>query len=355
VPVGLLITMLVVLGPSVADRPATSLSYSEFVTKIQTGQVKSVVIDDKGKLTAVLTSGKSFTSQIPTALDNGRLERLLEAKKVNVKATQTGSSASTVLLSLLPLLLLVGFFLWTGRPTQRALGGGSQYRRSRAKLIETERPTTRFTDVAGYEGVKQEIGEVVDFLRNPDRYLAAGAVGPRGVVMVGPPGTGKTLLARAVAGEADVPFLSVTGSAFVEMFVASARPGSATCLTRPASAHPRSSSLMSWTRWWTAKRRRGQSRGTRADAQPAARRAGRLRCDQRCRGARRDQPAGDARSGAASARPLRPSGCGAAPNQAERAAILAVHSRGKHLGQMSTSRWSRGRRPASPVPTSPTW
>src|SRR5205823_2734063 len=81
------------------------------------------------------------------------------------------------------------------------------------------RPKTRFTGVAGYEGAKQEITEVVDFLKHPERYTAAGAVGPRGVLMVGPPGTGKTLLARAVAGEADVPFLALTGSSFVEMFV----------------------------------------------------------------------------------------------------------------------------------------
>src|SRR4029077_4239648 len=80
-------------------------------------------------------------------------------------------------------------------------------------------PTTRFSDVAGYAGAKQEISEVVDFLKSPQRYAAAGAVGPRGVLMVGPPGTGKTLLARAVAGEADVPFLALTGSSFVEMFV----------------------------------------------------------------------------------------------------------------------------------------
>src|SRR5438094_8563200 len=118
------------------------------------------------------------------------------------------------------LLLIVGLFVWTGRAAQRSLAGGiGGFGRSRAKVIEAERPTTRFTDVAGYEGVKQEISEVVDFLRDPQRYAAAGAQGPRGVLMVGPPGTGKTLIARAVAGEAQVPFLSVTGSAFVELFV----------------------------------------------------------------------------------------------------------------------------------------
>jgi cell division protease FtsH len=91
--------------------------------------------------------------------------------------------------------------------------------RSRAKVFDEERPNTKFTDVAGYEGAKSEIAEVVDFLRKPERYTRAGAMVPRGVLMVGPPGTGKTLLARAVAGEAEVPFFSVTGSSFVEMFV----------------------------------------------------------------------------------------------------------------------------------------
>ncbi len=91
--------------------------------------------------------------------------------------------------------------------------------RSRAKVFDAEQPKTKFSDVAGYEGVKAEITEVVDFLRSPERYRKAGAQPPRGVLMVGPPGTGKTLLARAVAGEASVPFFSVAGSSFVEMFV----------------------------------------------------------------------------------------------------------------------------------------
>ena len=100
-----------------------------------------------------------------------------------------------------------------------ALGGVLSVGKSRAKVFDAERPTTKFSDVAGYEGAKAEIAEVVDFLRHPERYRRAGAMTPRGVLMVGPPGTGKTLLARAVAGEADVPFFSVTGSSFVELFV----------------------------------------------------------------------------------------------------------------------------------------
>jgi cell division protease FtsH len=104
-----------------------------------------------------------------------------------------------------------------GRRAGRQLAGG--FMGSRAKVYDADRPQTRFADVAGYEGAKQEVSEVVDFLKHPERYSRAGAMGPRGVLLVGPPGTGKTLLARAVAGEAEVPFFALTGSSFVEIFV----------------------------------------------------------------------------------------------------------------------------------------
>jgi cell division protease FtsH len=133
-----------------------------------------------------------------------------------------GTSIWSLLLNLLPLVVILGLFLWTGRSARRQLagmGGIGGIGRARSRVFDAERPDTTFTDVAGYEGVKREVNEVVDFLKNPDRYRRAGAVGPKGVLMVGPPGTGKTLLARAVAGEAHVPFISVTGSSFVELFV----------------------------------------------------------------------------------------------------------------------------------------
>ena len=126
----------------------------------------------------------------------------------------------TDLLSLLPLLAFIAVFLWVGRRNAKQLSGGIMgFGGSKAKLYDEEKPTTRFTDIAGYDGSKREVSEVVDFLSHPDRYVSAGAVGPRGVLMVGPPGTGKTLMARAVAGEAGVPFLALTGSSFVELFV----------------------------------------------------------------------------------------------------------------------------------------
>ncbi|MEA3019760.1 MAG: cell division protease FtsH, partial [Actinomycetota bacterium] len=120
---------------------------------------------------------------------------------------------------LLPAALIIGFFVWMQRRQQGQVGSIMQIGRSRAKTYSTERPGTTFADVAGYEGVKQEITEVVDFLKQPARFAAIGARIPKGVLLVGPPGTGKTLIARAVAGEAGVPFLSVTGSDFMEMFV----------------------------------------------------------------------------------------------------------------------------------------
>jgi cell division protease FtsH len=128
-----------------------------------------------------------------------------------------------VLIYLITFGLPILIFVWLFRRISRGAGGGLQgalgVGRSRAKIFDEERPSTTFADVAGYEGAKSEIAEVVDFLRSPERYTKVGAMVPRGVLMVGPPGTGKTLLARAVAGEAHVPFFSVTGSGFVELFV----------------------------------------------------------------------------------------------------------------------------------------
>ncbi|HEV7208283.1 MAG TPA: ATP-dependent zinc metalloprotease FtsH, partial [Mycobacteriales bacterium] len=224
-PVGLALSAALLFLPRIGGPASTSLDYSTFLTKVDSGQVSKVGINALGAVTGTFTNGKTFTSGIPTAIAPSNLAAELRAHHVLITATATHSSVGSVLLGLLPLLLLIGFFVYTGLRARRqlsgALGGGGimGFGRSRAKVIDVERPTTRFADVAGYEGAKQEINEVVDFLKSPQRYRDAGAVGPRGVLMVGAPGTGKTLLARAVAGEADVPFLAVTGSSFVEIFV----------------------------------------------------------------------------------------------------------------------------------------
>ena len=220
-PIGMIILIGLLFWPSLLrSSPTTKYTFTTFQNQVTSGDVKSVSIDSNGAVTGKLSNGKEFTSQLPTALDRSQITQQLNAHHVQITATQAGGGLlETLLPSLIWLILIVGLFVWTGRAAQRQLSGIGGFGRSRAKVIEAERPTTRFSDVAGYDGVKQEISEVVDFLRDPQRYAAAGATGPRGVLMVGPPGTGKTLIARAVAGEAQVPFLSVTGSAFVELFV----------------------------------------------------------------------------------------------------------------------------------------
>lgn len=144
--------------------------------------------------------------------------------------SSAASAGGALLIDLIVPLLLVLLVLWLVRRhgirhagasggAPGGLGALSRVGKARSKLYDATRPTTKFSDVAGYEAVKQEVSEVVDYLRRPDRYRRVGATGPKGVLMAGPPGTGKTLLARTLAGEANVPFLSVTASSFVEMFV----------------------------------------------------------------------------------------------------------------------------------------
>ncbi|MBO0815008.1 MAG: ATP-dependent zinc metalloprotease FtsH [Actinobacteria bacterium] len=206
--------------------PGLPLSYSQFLADVGSGAVRAVTIGPAGQVTGILATGQPFTTTIPVALGDRTLAGQLAAHHVQVSATAaTSSSLTPVLTGLLLLLLLGALFVAAVRHARlqnTGLGGLTRaggITKSNARVVDAERPGTRFADVAGYPAVKTEVGEVVDYLRDPARYRAAGARGPRGVLMAGPPGTGKTLLARAVAGEADVPFLSVSGSAFVEMFV----------------------------------------------------------------------------------------------------------------------------------------
>jgi cell division protease FtsH len=219
--IGLLLTVALLFIPGrMGQGRVTNLDYSpELKDKIAAGQVQSVEIGSDGHIEGRLEDGTRFESSYPTNLQDPEFTKLLDDHKVQVKAVGPRTTFGSILLSLLPLLLFIAFFVYLGRSTRRQLAGLGGIGRSRSKVFDMERPDTTFADVAGYEGAKREVTEVVDFLRHPDRYRRAGAVGPKGVLMVGPPGTGKTLLARAVAGEAHVPFISVTGSSFVEVFV----------------------------------------------------------------------------------------------------------------------------------------
>ncbi|MFE4517997.1 ATP-dependent zinc metalloprotease FtsH [Kitasatospora sp. NPDC056783] len=348
-PLAVLATLLLLLLFSKSGTPGTRYGYTDFLNRVDAGQVQTVDVSDTGGVNGTLKDGTHFTSQIPTALDTSPLSTALSGHHVTVTGSRTsgGGSIWSTLLVFLPLLIFGGLFLWSGRMAARSLGGGlSAIGRSRAKIIEAERPATGFADVAGYEGVKQEVSEVVDFLRSPERYAAAGAKGPRGVIMVGPPGTGKTLLARAVAGEASVPFLSVTGSGFVEMFVG---VGASRVRDLFEDARKRAPSIIFIDEIDAVGGRRAG--GTRL--------GGNDEREQTLNQLLAEMDGFDQSTGivviAATNRPdaldpalLRPGRFDRQvtvplPNQAERAAILAVHARGKTLGpDVDLGRLARG-------------
>jgi len=214
------VTLLLLFTPGLKTTPTKNLDYSQFLKNVKAHDIKTASINPTGAVTGTLKRGENYTSQIPTALQDNQLAPVLKADGVAITGVGSSSSLLADLGSFLPLLFFVGVFIWLGRSQRRlAQGGIMGIGGSKAKLYDEDRPVTRFADVAGYDGAKREVAEVVDFLSRPERYTKAGAIGPRGVLMVGPPGTGKTLMARAVAGEAEVPFLALTGSSFVEMFV----------------------------------------------------------------------------------------------------------------------------------------
>ncbi|HUK67506.1 MAG TPA: ATP-dependent zinc metalloprotease FtsH [Streptosporangiaceae bacterium] len=223
-PLALLATVVIwIVLPTMHAAQQVNLNYSQFLSDVSAHKVKTVNIQSSGQATGTLTDGHDFTTVIPVQLAGSSLLDQLQAGKVQITATPPGTSFGVELLSwlfiLLPLLILGWLWIRLSRGAAGQLQGIMGVGRSRAKVFDAEQPKTTFSDVAGYEGAKAEIAEVVDFLRQPEKYRRAGASTPRGVLMIGPPGTGKTLIARAVAGEAGVPFFSVSGSSFVELFV----------------------------------------------------------------------------------------------------------------------------------------
>jgi len=195
-----------------------SVSYSDFITDIRNNAVAEVVIDGNN-VEGRRQNGERFTTYNPN--DSRMIDELLEyGVKIKVERPQVPSTFTQILISWAPMLLLIAVTIYFMR-RQQSMGGNSQmnFGKSRAKLMTEDQVKVRFKDVAGVEEAKQDVVEMVDFLRDPGKYEVLGGKIPRGVLMVGPPGTGKTLLARAIAGEAGVPFFSISGSDFVEMFV----------------------------------------------------------------------------------------------------------------------------------------
>ncbi len=217
--VGILVTLLAVASASNRD-PAGEITYTEFLTAVGDGDIETLEFDNNTfRIEGKRTNGEVFrTTGFKEFTESERA--LLDANNVEYQPITPTTNWFLGLLPLfLPFMIILGFFWWMARRQQSQMGGIMSIGRSKAKTYSSERPGTMFDDVAGYGAVKKEITEVVDFLKNPGKFSAIGARIPKGVLLVGPPGTGKTLIARAVAGEAGVPFLSVTGSDFMEMFV----------------------------------------------------------------------------------------------------------------------------------------
>jgi len=218
IALGSLVAILLITA-IVPSSSAEDVDYSEFIDRVTAGDIVDVTYDNTdGGIKFTDANGTDFSTVGPVPLPDDD-SALVTSQTTTHFETPTPGFFQSLIPLLIPVGLLILFFVWMQRRAQGQMGNIMSIGRSKAKTYSTERPGTIFDDVAGYDGVKQEITEVVDFLKYPERFAEIGARIPKGVLLVGPPGTGKTLIAKAVAGEAGVPFLSVTGSDFMEMFV----------------------------------------------------------------------------------------------------------------------------------------
>ena len=214
------VLMVVFQSFSPRTAPAAALTYDQFVQEVQGDRVSEVKIaEDRTTISGERKDGTKFTTYAPG--DKDLVNDLLKHGVTTVQAPpSSGLSLGMILVNVLPWLLFIGIWVYFMRQMQQGGGKGAMsFGRSRAKLLSEDQIKITFADVAGCDEAKEEVSELVEFLRDPGRFQKLGGKIPRGVLMVGPPGTGKTLLAKAIAGEAKVPFFSISGSDFVEMFV----------------------------------------------------------------------------------------------------------------------------------------
>jgi cell division protease FtsH len=214
----LLVVLFNLFQPGVTHTSATQMAYSDFLTEVNTGRVRDVVIQGR-TVSGQLTDGRTFQTYTPE--DPALVGRLTD-KGVRVIAKPEDSDVNPLLhllLSWFPMLLLIGVWVFFMRQMQSGGGRAMGFGKSRARLLTEKQGRVTFDDVAGIDEAKAELQEIVEFLKDPQKFQRLGGKIPKGVLLVGPPGTGKTLLARAIAGEANVPFFTISGSDFVEMFV----------------------------------------------------------------------------------------------------------------------------------------
>ncbi|MDH3394349.1 MAG: ATP-dependent metallopeptidase FtsH/Yme1/Tma family protein, partial [Desulfobulbaceae bacterium] len=192
-------------------------TYSDFLNSIETGAITSVVIQGD-EISGTTSEKKSFKAIMPQ--DDTLIPTLRKSGvNIRVKQPEEPSQILTILVSWFPMLLLIGVWIFFMRQMQSGGGKAMSFGKSRARVMDKEKSKITFADVAGIEEAKEELSEIIDFLRDPQKFTRLGGRIPKGVLLAGSPGTGKTLLAKAIAGEADVPFFTISGSDFVEMFV----------------------------------------------------------------------------------------------------------------------------------------
>lgn len=218
-----IVLMMVFQNISGGDTQRTAMPYSVFLQQVDRGDIRKATIDDsKNEIRGERRNGETFVTYIPY-LDMKLMDELLEGNKVAIvegKPAESQSLLASIFISWFPMLLLIGVWIFFMRQMQGGGGKGAMsFGKSKARLLGEDQIKTTFADVAGCDEAKEDVTELVDFLRDPSKFQKLGGKIPKGVLMVGPPGTGKTLLAKAIAGEAKVPFFTISGSDFVEMFV----------------------------------------------------------------------------------------------------------------------------------------
>ena len=223
----LVITALIVSGLFIMFNPGTGnikkITLDQFVQKAGSGEISKVQVSNDKLTITLIDDTQMYTFKEGSETVNELLKNVPESikKEISIEVVPTDGQDFWVnlLISVLPFLLIVGFFVFMMRQAQNSQNQAMSFGKSKPRMYDKDKQQTTFKDVAGAKEAKEELIEVVDFLKNPSKYTTMGAKIPKGVLLVGAPGTGKTLLARAVSGEAGVPFFNISGSEFVEMFV----------------------------------------------------------------------------------------------------------------------------------------
>ena len=279
-----------------AGQPIQEISYSDFVEEVRQNHIREVRIQGE-EITGEYVGGEGADSQFKTyAPEDPDLIRFLRDSQVviEVEPPEKNSYLVQFLLSWAPVMLLIGLWVFFMRQMQSGGSKALSFGKSRARLLSEQKKKATFSDVAGADEAKAELEEIIDFLKDPQRFQKLGGKIPKGVLLVGPPGTGKTLLARAVAGEANVPFFSISGSDFVEMFVGVGASRVRDLFEQGKKHAPCIVFIDEIGRGWTPPGRRPgrRTRRARADPESAPGGNGRLRVERRRHPDRGHKPPG---------------------------------------------------------------